>query len=39
MGEQSAECIHAHLMKLERTHQAIPNGVDQIEIHHEGAHA
>ena len=38
MGEQGMESIHAHLMKLERNLQAIPNGVDQIEIHHEGAH-
>ena len=32
MGEQGAESKHAHLMKLESTHQAIPYGVDQIEI-------
>ena len=38
MGEQGTESIHAHLMKLERTHQAIPYGADQIEIHN-GAHA
>ena len=38
MGEQGAESIHAHLMKLESTHQAIPYGVDQIEILN-GAHA
>ena len=38
MGEQGTESIHAHLMKLESTHQAIPYGVDQIEILN-GAHA
>ena len=38
MGEQGAESIHAHLMKLENAHQAIPYGVDQIEILN-GAHA
>ena len=32
MGEQGVESIHAHLMKLESTHQAIPYGADQIEI-------
>ena len=28
MGEQGTESIHAHLMKLERTHQGIPNELD-----------
>ena len=37
MGEQGAESIHAHLRIA--THQAIPNGIDQIETHREGAHA
>ena len=31
MGEQGAESIHAHIMKLERTHQAIPNEVDRLK--------
>ena len=38
MGEQGAESIHTHLMKLESTSQAIPYGVDQFEILN-GAHA
>ena len=29
MGEQGAESIHAHLMKLERVHQGIPDEVDR----------
>ncbi len=28
MGEQGAESIHAHVMKLERVHQGIPNELD-----------
>ena len=32
MGEQGAESIHAHLMKLGRTHQTtIPNEVDRLK--------
>ena len=31
MGEQGAESIHAHLMKLERIHQGIPNPVDRLK--------
>lgn len=31
MGEQGAESIHAHLMKLERTHQSIPNDLDRLK--------
>ena len=31
MGEQGAESIHAHLMKLERMHEGIPNPVDQMK--------
>ena len=31
MGEQGAESIHAHLMKLERTHQGIPNELDRLK--------
>ena len=30
MGEQGAESIHAHLMKLERVYQGIPNEVDRL---------
>ena len=45
MDEQGVESIQAHLINLERTHQAIPNEVNQIgmlnevDLHHEGAHA
>ena len=31
MGEQGVESIHAHLMKLERTHQGIPNELDRLK--------
>ena len=31
MGEQGAESIHAHLMKLERIHQGIPNELDRLK--------
>lgn len=31
MGEQGAESIHAHLMRLERTYQGIPNEVDRLK--------
>ena len=31
MGEQGAESIHAHLMRLERIHQGIPNAVDRLK--------
>ena len=31
MGEQGAESIHAHLMKLDRIHQGIPNPVDRLK--------
>ena len=31
MGEQGAESIHAHLMKLERVHQGIPNDLDRLK--------
>ncbi len=31
MGEQGAESIHAHIMKLERVHQAIPNDLDRLK--------
>ena len=30
MGEQGAESIHAHIMKLERVHQGIANELDQL---------
>ncbi len=30
MGEQGAESIHAHLIRLERTYQGIPNEVDRL---------
>ncbi len=30
MGEQGAESIHAHLMRLERTYQGILNEVDRL---------
>lgn len=31
MGEQGAESIHAHLMRLERIHQGIPNDVERLK--------
>ena len=31
MGEQGAESVHAHFMKLERTHQGIPSEVDRLK--------
>ena len=31
MGEQGAESIHAHVMKLERQHQGIANPVDRLK--------
>ncbi len=31
MGEQGAESIHQHFMKLERTHQGIPSDVDRLK--------
>ena len=31
MGEQGAESIHAHLMKLGRIHQGILNPVDRLK--------
>ena len=31
MGEQGAESIHAHLMKLERNHQGIANSVERLK--------
>ena len=31
MGEQGAESIHAHLMKLERVYQGISNAVDRLK--------
>ena len=31
MGEQGAESIHAHLMKLERNYQGIVNDVDRLK--------
>ena len=31
MGEQGAESIHAHFMRLERTNQGIPNEVDRLK--------
>ncbi len=30
MGEQGAQSIHQHFMKLERTHQGIPSEVDRL---------
>ena len=30
MGEQGAKSIHAHMMRLERTHQGIANDVDRL---------
>ena len=31
MGEQGAESIHAHIMKLERTYQGIANDVERLK--------
>lgn len=31
MGEQGAESIHAHIMKLERIHQGIPDELDRLK--------
>ena len=31
MGEQGAEAVHAHMMKLERVHQGIPDAVDRLK--------
>ena len=31
MGEQGAESIHAHLMRLERIHQGIVNDVQRLK--------
>ena len=31
MGEQGAESIHAHMMRLERIHQGIANDVDRLK--------
>ena len=31
MGEQGEESIHAHVMKLERVHQGIPNELDRLK--------
>ena len=31
MGEQGAESIHAHIMKLERIHQGIPNELERLK--------
>ncbi len=31
MGEQGAESIHAHFMRLERTNLGIPNDVDRLK--------
>ena len=31
MGEQGAESIHAHIMRLERIYQGIPNDVDRMK--------
>ena len=33
MGEQGAESIHAHLMKLERVYQGIPNPVERVKYY------
>lgn len=30
MGEQGAESIHAHIMKLERVHQGIPDDQERL---------
>ena len=31
MGEQGAESIHAHIMKLERVYQGIPGDLDRLK--------
>lgn len=31
MGEQGAESLHAHLMRLERTYQGVVNEVDRLK--------
>jgi len=31
MGEQGAESLHAHLMRLERTYQGVANEVDRLK--------
>ncbi len=31
MGEQGAESIHAHMMKLERVYQSMPNELDRLK--------
>jgi len=31
MGEQGAESIHAHIMRLERTYQGVANEVDRLK--------
>ena len=31
MGEQGAESVHAHLMKLERIYQGIANDVERLK--------
>lgn len=31
MGEQGAESLHAHLMRLERTYQGVPNEVQRLK--------
>ncbi len=31
MGEQGAESIHAHMMRLERTYQGVINDVDRLK--------
>ena len=31
MGEQGAEAIHAHMMRLERLHQGIPDQVERLK--------
>ncbi len=31
MGEQGAESIHAHMMRLERTYQGVVNEVDRLK--------
>ena len=31
MGEQGAESIHTHLMRLERAYQGIPNELDTLK--------
>ena len=33
MGEQGAESIHAHLMRMERNFQGIANEVDRYKVH------